>query len=150
MRQSQGSTAQYTHTCHYPCCLLVKCSGMQVAEAAPGPSAGSPAVLLGLTALVAGGVLLAKQTQPQSDGKSGGGRGGSPSASKGAAASSAPQSAGAYVLTCFTGPTGSTAASVNMHRPHSCIPFSMWIVKAWIVTATHSSHEHLCRQSIAR
>lgn len=69
------------------------------AQAAPTQSGGNPAVLLGLVGLVAGGVLVAKQTQPQSDSNSsgGGGAGGAgPSASRGG---QAPQSAGAYVHT---------------------------------------------------
>lgn len=81
---------------------------MQVTEAAPSPSGGgSPVALLGLTALVVGGVLFAKQTQPTSDSKNSGGGGGqngggggAPSPPKGAAASNggqAPQSAGACV-----------------------------------------------------
>lgn len=77
---------------------MVKYVGMQTssAQAAPGQLGRNPAILLGLVALVAGGVLAAKQTQLQSDSKSSGG--GGPSAST---RGQAPQSAGMCMHTCI-------------------------------------------------
>lgn len=77
-----------------------KYTGMQTSsvQAAPGQSGGNPAILLGLVALVAGGVLATRQTQPQSDSKSSGGGGGGPSAF---ARGQAPQSPGMCMHTCI-------------------------------------------------
>lgn len=79
------------------------------AQAAPTQSGGNPAVLLGLVGVVAGGVLLAKQTQPQSNSKSSSGGGRGPSASGGG---QAPQSAGTHAHTfCW-------AASLGLSTEH--------------------------------
>lgn len=70
----------------------------QAAPAPPAPSGGSnPAVLLGLVGVVVGGVLLAKQTQPDGDSQGSGAAAKSPAASSNgtsASAGKAPQSAG--------------------------------------------------------
>ena len=92
-------------------------------QAAPTQSGGNPAILLGLVGLVAGGVLIAKQTQPPSDSTSSGGAG--PSASKGG---QAPQSAGAYVhipagLLPLVNQASVTACIICECVPHSCIPW---------------------------
>ena len=84
------------------------------AQAAPNQSGGNPAVLLGLVGLVAGGVLFAKQTQPQSDSKGSGGDG-SPSASRRV---QAPQSAGAHAHTpCWPASLGQKGSTEHV-SPH--------------------------------
>lgn len=120
----QTPKKQYTQHC-----VMVKYAGMQAspAQAAPGQSGGNPAILLGLVALVAGGVLAAKQTQPQSDSKSSGDGGGGPSAST---RGQAPQSAGMCMHICIrvkvlqqqANPLGKscTAATTSARGHSSC------------------------------